>query len=80
MEEIKVFSLSSSIELADEICSYLGVKRGLCTVHRFADGEIMVEPEESVRGKHVFIVQSTNTPTSETIMEILRILNFLSNQ
>lgn len=71
MDDIKVFALSSSIELADEICSYLGVNRGLCSVKHFADGEIMVEPEESVRGKHVFIVQSTCAPTSSTIMEVL---------
>ncbi len=71
MNSIKVFALSSSIELADEICSYLGIRRGICSVRHFADGEIIVEPEESVRGKHVFIVQSTNAPTSASIMEIL---------
>lgn len=70
-KEIIVFALSSSIELADEICNYLSVRRGKCKVEHFSDGEIIVEPEESVRGKHVFIVQSTNAPTSATVMEVL---------
>lgn len=70
-KDIIVFALSSSIELADEICGYLNVKRGKCKVEHFSDGEIIVEPEESVRGKHVFIVQSTNAPTSATVMEVL---------
>ena len=66
-----VFALSASSELADEICDYLGVRRGRIKVEHFADGEIIVEPEESVRGKHVFIVQSTSAPTSSTVMEVL---------
>lgn len=70
-KEIVVFSLSSSIELTDEICGYLDIERGKCSVKHFADGEIMVEPEESVRGKHVFIVQSTCRPVSSTVMETL---------
>lgn len=70
-KEIVVFALSSSIKLADEICSHLEIKRGKCKVRHFADGEILVEPEESVRGKHVFIVQSTNAPTSANVMEVL---------
>lgn len=70
-KDIIVFALTSNIELADEICSYLGITRGKCSVKHFADGEILVEPEESVRGKHVFIVQSTCAPASATIMETL---------
>ena len=70
-KDIIVFALSASVELADEICEHLKVRRGRCKVEHFADGEIIVEPEESVRGKHVFIVQSTNAPTSSTVMEVL---------
>ena len=69
--DIIVFALTSSIELADEICEHLNVERGKIKVEHFSDGEIIVEPEQSVRGKHVFIVQSTNNPTSSTIMEVL---------
>lgn len=71
MKDIIVFALSSSIELADEICATLGIDRGQIAVHHFADGEIIVEPLESVRGKQVFIVQSTSAPVSETLMEVL---------
>jgi len=72
-----VFALSSSIDLTDEICGYLGLQRGKVSVRHFADGEIIVEPEESVRGKHVFIVQSTCHPISETYMEVLIALDAL---
>lgn len=71
MKDIVVFALTSSIALADEICVHLGIKRGEISVKHFADGEIIVEPLESVRGKHVFLVQSTCNPVSETLMEVL---------
>lgn len=66
-----VFALSSSIELADEICRHLNIERSPIKVDHFADGEILVEPEVSVRGRNVFIIQSTNYPVSENYMEIL---------
>lgn len=66
-----VFALSSNVELADEICEHLNIKRGKIDVKHFADGEILIEPLESVRGKHVYIIQSTCTPVSETYMEVL---------
>ncbi|MDE6475590.1 MAG: ribose-phosphate pyrophosphokinase [Erysipelotrichaceae bacterium] len=66
-----VFALTSSIDLANEIASQLGVPLGLCEVKHFADGEIMVELGESVRGKHVYIVQSTCNPVSSNLMEVL---------
>lgn len=72
-----VFALTTSIDLTDEICGYLGLARGKCAVRHFADGEIIVEPEESVRGKHVFLVQSTCNPVSESYMEVLVALDAL---
>lgn len=66
-----VFALSSNVELADEICEHLNIERGKIDVKHFADGEILIEPLESVRGKHVYIIQSTCTPVSETYMEVL---------
>ncbi|MEA5017423.1 MAG: ribose-phosphate pyrophosphokinase [Erysipelotrichaceae bacterium] len=68
---ISVFALSSSVELAEEICSYMNINRGKCKIHHFADGEILIEPEESVRGKHVFLIQSTCNPVSNNVMELL---------
>ena len=53
--KITVFALSSSVELAQDICDNLGCEMGKSKVHHFADGEILVEIDESVRGKDVFI-------------------------
>ncbi len=71
MDNITVFSLTSSKKLAKEICDILGLKEGKIAVTHFADGEILVEPQESVRGKHVFIIQSTCGPVNDHIMELL---------
>ena len=70
-EEIAVFSLTSSKKLTAEICKYLGIPEGKIDVKHFADGEILIELGESVRGKHVFIVQSTCGPVNENLMEVL---------
>ena len=69
--KITVFALSSSLKLAQDICENLGCELGKSKVHHFADGEILVEIDESVRGKDVFIVQSTSNPVTENLMEIL---------
>lgn len=66
-----VFALTSSVGVANEIVAQLGIPLGLCEVKHFADGEIMVELGESVRGKNVYIVQSTCNPVSSNLMEVL---------
>lgn len=66
-----VFALTSSIGLAEEICEHAGLPLGECEVTHFADGEILIQLLETVRGKDVFIVQSTCSPVSSTLMEIL---------
>ncbi|QIK56548.1 ribose-phosphate pyrophosphokinase [Erysipelothrix sp. HDW6A] len=66
-----IFALSSNVELAQEICQHLDTDLGKIDVRHFADGEILIEPLESVRGKHVYIIQSTCRPVSETYMEVL---------
>ena len=71
MEKTIVFALSSSKDLAKQICDELGLKLGKCTVNHFADGEVLVELGESVRGKDVYFVQSTNKPVNDNIMELL---------
>ena len=69
--KITVFALSASQDLAKAMCKTLGTELGKSRVHHFADGEILVEIEESVRGKDVYIVQSTSNPVTENLMEIL---------
>ncbi len=71
IKDTVVFALTSSVELANEIAAQVGVPLGNCDVKHFADGEIIVELGESVRGKHVYIVQSTCSPVSSNLMELL---------
>jgi len=66
-----LFSLSANPELAESIAKKLNVKLGLRSIRRFPSGEIICEPIESVRGKAVFIIQSTCPPVNENLMELL---------
>ena len=66
-----VFSGNANLPLAEEIVSRLSIPLGKATVGRFSDGEVMVEIIDSVRGKDVFIVQSTCTPVDSNLMELL---------
>ena len=66
-----VFALTSNVKLVEEICDYLDLEPGKVAVKHFADGEILVEPEETVRGRKVYIVQSTCNPVTERLMELL---------
>lgn len=70
-DNIVVFSLSSSKRLTKEVCDILGIEEGKITVTRFADGEVIVEPQQSIRKKTVFIIQSTCNPVNENLMELL---------
>lgn len=69
--KITIFALSASQELAQNIANKLRCEVGDCKVNHFADGEILVEIGESVRGKDVYIVQSTSNPVTNNLMEIL---------
>ena len=71
LDKTVVFSLTANNGLAEEICQKLGLDLGKCEVHHFADGEILVNALHSVRGKNVYIVQSTCAPVTERLMEIL---------
>ena len=71
IENAVVFALSANKDLAQSIADRLGIPLGTCSVSRFPSGEIMAEPVESVRGKQVFIVQSTCPPVNDTLMEVL---------
>ena len=71
MNDTIVFSLTSNVELVKEICGYLNIESGKLTVNHFADGETLVELNESIRGKMVYLVQSTYKPVNEKLMELL---------
>ncbi|OGH55595.1 MAG: ribose-phosphate pyrophosphokinase [Candidatus Lindowbacteria bacterium RIFCSPLOWO2_12_FULL_62_27] len=69
--EFKIFTCSSNSDLAQKIVRLLRQDLGKLTLDRFRDGEIRVKFDESVRGKDVFLIQSTCPPVSEHLMEIL---------
>ncbi len=68
---IMVFSGNANRVLSEGIVKKLNMRLGMATVGRFSDGEIFVEIEENVRGRDVFIVQPTCSPTNENLMELL---------
>jgi len=66
-----VFTGNANPELARKVVDQLCITMGDATVGQFSDGEIQVELNENVRGKDVFIVQSTCVPTNDNIMELI---------
>lgn len=74
---LKVFSLNSNVELAQEIANVIGVELGKCSVSQFSDGEIQINIEESIRGCDVYVIQSTSSPVNENIMELLIMIDAL---
>ena len=70
-DSLMVFTGNANPKLAEDVARYLGTRLGRATVGRFSDGEVMVEILEHVRGKDVFVLQSTCAPTNDTLMEVL---------
>ena len=69
--EIKIFSGNSNRPLAEKIANQLNTSLGEMEIMHFSDGEICVRFEETVRGKDVFLVQSTSNPVNDNLMELL---------
>ena len=63
--------------LAQEICSHLEIPLGDALISTFSDGEVMVQVNENVRGRDVFVVQSTSYPVNQNLMELLIIIDAL---
>ena len=76
-KKIKLFALNSNVELAEEISKFLGVEIASCNVSRFADGEVNITINETVRGYTVFVIQSTNSPVNDNYMELLVMIDAL---
>lgn len=70
-DKIRVFSGNSNPALAQKICDCLSVPLGSARVRCFSDGEVMVEIGENVRGRDVYVIQSTCAPTNDNLMELL---------
>ena len=69
--DFKVFAGNGNKLLAEEIAKCMGTELGLADVKQFSDGEIAVNIQESVRGKDIYIVQSTSAPVNDNLMELL---------
>jgi ribose-phosphate pyrophosphokinase len=76
-EKFKIFSGTANEQLADEVCNFLGMPRGLAQVTRFADGECYVQIQENVRGSDVFVIQPTCRPVDGHLMELLLMIDAL---
>ncbi len=74
---IKLFALKSNQKLAEEIAECVGVDLSKVRIERFSDGEISVHIEESIRGDDVYLIQSTNDPSNEYLMELLIMIDAL---
>jgi ribose-phosphate pyrophosphokinase len=74
MASFKVFSGTNSLYLAEKICNSLKCPLGKMKIQSFADGEFSVAYEESIRGSHVFLIQST-FPKSDNLMELLLMID-----
>ena len=72
-----VFTGNANPALAEGVAAQLGIPLGKAVVSSFSDGEIMVEANENVRGKDVFVLQSTSAPTNDHLMEVMLMVDAL---
>ncbi|TYT23174.1 ribose-phosphate diphosphokinase [Luteimonas viscosa] len=72
-----IFSGNANRPLAKAVCRELGVRPGKALVSTFSDGEVQVEIEENVRRQDVFVIQPTNAPSAEHLMELLALIDAL---
>lgn len=75
--KLRLFSLNSNKPLAEKVATELGVELGNLKIAHFSDGEIIVNIEESIRGDHVYVLQSTSYPVSDNLMELLIMIDAL---
>lgn len=76
-KKVKLFALSANKPLAEEISKWANIPLSTANVIKFADNEMSVSIEESVRGCHVFVVQPTSTPVNEHYMELFIMIDAL---
>ena len=77
MDRLMVFAGNANPHLAQEVVRHLNIKLGRAVVGKFSDGEVMVEVMENVRGKDVFVLQSTCQPTNDNLMELMVMVDAL---
>jgi ribose-phosphate pyrophosphokinase len=77
MNDLRIFTCNSNKAFAEKVAEHAGMRLGQSTISRFADGEIQVEIQESVRGASVYLIQSTCPPVNENYMELFVTLDAL---
>jgi len=75
MHRLVVFSGNSNLDLARSVCNDIGIQLGQAKVRKFSDGETQIEISENVRGKDVFIIQSTCAPVNDHLVELLLMID-----
>jgi ribose-phosphate pyrophosphokinase len=70
-DNLMLFTGNATPKLAQQVARQLNIQLGKATVSKFSDGEVMVELLENVRGKDVFVLQSTCAPTNDHLMELM---------
>ena len=76
-ENLMVFSGNANPRLAQAVVQHLNIPLGRASVNRFSDGEVMVEINENVRGRDIFVLQSTCAPTNDNLMELMIMVDAL---
>ena len=76
-ESMMIFTGNANPKLAQAVTKYLNIPLGQATVNRFSDGEVMVQLQDNVRGKDVFVLQSTCAPTNDNLMELMIMVDAL---
>jgi ribose-phosphate pyrophosphokinase len=74
-DNMMVFTGNANRALAEKVIRYLGLPMGKASIGTFSDGEIMVELEDNVRGRDVFIIQPTCSPSNDNLMELLVLID-----
>ena len=77
MDRLMIFAGNANPRLAQEVVKKLNISLGRAVVDKFSDGEVMVEIMENVRGKDVFVLQSTCQPTNDNLMELMVMVDAL---
>src|SRR6185437_11417030 len=77
IDNMMVFTGNANPELANGVAKQLGLSLGKANVTKFSDGEVAVEINENVRGKDVFVLQSTCAPTNDNLMELMLMVDAL---
>jgi len=77
MDRLMIFAGNANPRLAQDVTKHLNISLGRAVVDKFSDGEVMVEIMENVRGKDVFVLQSTCQPTNDNLMELMVMVDAL---